>query len=97
MVMGSGEVLAGEWRGVGGPGTGYPSSLLSHILLDAILAKLNDKIGSMLEGISDATERQAQEQIREELLKRRGDLGAKFGKMQDAGGQVSRGSCQARD
>ena len=48
---------------------------------DAILAKLNDKIGGMLEGISDATERQAQEQIQEELLKRRGDLGAKFGKM----------------
>ena len=48
---------------------------------DAILAKLNDKIGGMLEGLSDATERQAQEQIQEELLKRRGDLGAKFGKM----------------
>ena len=35
---------------------------------DAILAKLNGKIGGMLEGISDATERQAQEQIQEELL-----------------------------
>ena len=30
---GSGEVQAGERRVVGGPGTGYPSSLLSHILL----------------------------------------------------------------
>ena len=31
---------------------------------DSILAKLNDKLASMLEGIADATERQAQEQIR---------------------------------
>ena len=30
-------------------------------------SSLSDKIGGMLEGISDATERQAQEQIQEEL------------------------------
>ena len=35
----------------------------------------------MLEGLSDAPERQAQEQIQQRLLARRGDLGAKFGKM----------------
>ena len=35
---------------------------------DEILAKLNNKLAAMLEGISDATERQAQEQIRDSLL-----------------------------
>ena len=35
---------------------------------DGILAKLNDKIGAMLEGISDATERLAQEQCDQALI-----------------------------
>ena len=48
---------------------------------DGILAKLNDKIGAMLEGISDATERVAQEQLQQNLLVRRDNLGAKYGKM----------------
>ena len=34
---------------------------------DAILAKLNSKIGSVLEGISDATERVAQQQMQRRL------------------------------
>ena len=48
---------------------------------DSILAKLNDKIASMLEGIADATERQAQEQIRASLVARRQELGGRFGKI----------------
>ena len=48
---------------------------------DSILATLNDKLASALEGIADATERQAQEQIRVAPLARRQELGGRFGKI----------------
>ena len=66
------------------PGTAIARAQMSRWYAESnekIMAKLNAKIGAMLEGISDTTERQAAEQVQESLAQKRKAVAAKYGKV----------------